>query len=296
MESFKLPLCCYQGASPLHSRRVDTVHKIYPFLEKLAFQVPGRSNKTFQDCPHLLFSHWLIALLCPTWNYVYNWILKYVCSSTQFSNHRKQLSCLLRKATLWLQGKCCPIQCTWLSERPLHHPSSASLPWWTKINCWFSPIPTTISCNGITYFKMQTPRPTRTPSKWLSLMKMTREKWGWFHTEHLKSVKDWKQRTVFHYFGINWAFLKNNSVLDKIFKIRWRHVFGSDRVKWYTMWSLISQRSFFEKPKQIQLNHPLYVPYFTPNDVYLLPKSRPVFKERRLAAFRIFQTVCHRGM
>lgn len=32
MESLKPSLCHYQGASPMHSERVDTAHKIDPFI------------------------------------------------------------------------------------------------------------------------------------------------------------------------------------------------------------------------------------------------------------------------
>lgn len=70
--------------------------------------------------------------------------------------------------------------------------------------------------------------------------------------------------------------------------------FGVSTYTDYSMWSLKSQSSF-KKKKQIQLNHPLYSPRFTPNDVYLLQKLGLSSKQEDLALFRYLK-VCHRGI
>lgn len=60
--------------------------------------------------------------------------------------------------------------------------------------------------------------------------------------------------------------------------------FGVKECTDHTVWSLKNQNSFFKKSKQIQHNHPFYSSHFTPNDVYLLPKIRPIFKKGRFGA------------
>lgn len=161
VEGFKLPLCCYRGASPMHSRRVDSTHKIYPFILETGTWVPGWSNKTFQSCPQHLLSHWLITPLHSTWIIFKIWFWSAFAILPSSGNHKTQVGL----STPWF----CPLTLVQMLTHQLHfnevkdHPVPGTAPpykspQWTGMKS-FSPIPAMIPCSRITCFKMPTPVP-----------------------------------------------------------------------------------------------------------------------------------------